>query len=52
MQKLTILINLYALIRVCGWTSHDLYAFIGGISLLLYFLYILWANNKKLDIDL
>ncbi|CAD8166504.1 unnamed protein product [Paramecium pentaurelia] len=50
-QKLTILINLYALIRFCSWNSHDLYVFIGGISLLLILLYIIWINHQKQDIE-
>ncbi|CAD8205393.1 unnamed protein product [Paramecium octaurelia] len=51
LQKLTIFINLYALIRVCSWNSYDLYAFFGGISLLFIHLYLLWANQQKQDID-
>ncbi|CAK57480.1 unnamed protein product (macronuclear) [Paramecium tetraurelia] len=49
LQKLTILINLYALIRVCSWNSYDIYTFIGGISLLLILLFVLQANQQKQD---
>ncbi|CAD8112678.1 unnamed protein product [Paramecium sonneborni] len=49
LQKSTLLMNQYALIRMCNWNSYDLYAFIGGISLLFLHLYILWANQQKQD---
>ncbi|CAD8174577.1 unnamed protein product [Paramecium pentaurelia] len=51
LQKLTIFMNFYALIRVCNWKSYDLYSFIGGILMLLLHLYILWSNQQKYDID-
>ena len=43
--KFTIIINLYALIRACSWNSYDLYAFIGGILLLLIHLYLLLTKG-------
>ncbi|CAD8115793.1 unnamed protein product [Paramecium sonneborni] len=49
LQKSTLLMNQYALIRVCNWNSYDLFAFIGGILLLLLHLFILWANQQKQD---